>query len=117
MRYRAFEIPEHYSFVDTLGIAPELVENEAACRLTFDDTDGDELVVTLDQPGRSAHVLWLHRGIAIMEIFREGAVGVRLTANGTTSALAILFETEDLKGELDVQVAPSFEIRDQLLLR
>jgi len=112
MVYRVFEIPEFHEFVDTLGVGPDFVEGGDAQQLVFPQ-DGEQLTITFDAPGRSVHLRWTRDGSTIVEMFREGAVGVRLAA----SVLTVAFDTDDQRGELQVRTAPSFELRDRLLLR
>lgn len=116
MTYRVFDIPEFHEFVDVLGIGPEPVEGGEAVRLAIDGED-EQLVVTLDPPGRSIHVRWTRGGALMFEAFREGAVGVRLGSVGESSSLAIEFGTDCQRGELQIQVSPTVELRDQLLFR
>lgn len=113
MTYRLFEIPEYHEFVDALGVGPEHLD-DGVLRLDFSSSDED-LVVTLDQPGRSVHVRWLRGSVTVLEFFHEGAVLAGFHSSNEASALVIDFEVDDLRGVLKLQTEPSFTITDKLL--
>ena len=116
MTYRAFELPEYHEFLDALGMAPEPSDDVEAQTLTFDL--GDELiVVTLDVAGRSVHCHWSRGSQLVAEIFREGAVRLSFRPSGNCASLLIDFETDSERGQLEVQVSPTFAVRDRLLFR
>jgi hypothetical protein len=115
MAYRVFEIPDFEEFVDVLGTGPEPVEGDAL-RLNFTRL-GEQLVITLDTSGRSAHIRWTRGEALVVDVYREGAVAVRLTPSGPISLLTVVLDTDDQHGELQVQTNPTFELKDWLLFR
>lgn len=113
MTYRLFDLPDYHVFLDALGVAPEHI-GEGTQRLQF-KVGEDEMVVTLDALGRSVHVRWLRGDREIVRFFREGAVRVAFDSSDGTVSIVIGIETDDLFGELKIQVEPLFAVSDSLL--
>jgi hypothetical protein len=116
MAYRIFEVPEYCQFLDTLGAAPEPIEGEEAQCIKF-EVDDELLAVTFDIPGRSFHCQWSRGSRVLAEIFREGAVQLRVRSAGAARFISVEFETDSERGQLEVQTSPVFTLRDKLLLR
>lgn len=114
MTYRIFEVPEYHEFFDVLGTTPEPVNEYGAGCLTF-KIDNETMEITFDVHGRSVNCRWLRDSAVLAEIFREGAVQLRLGSVGARNYIAIDFETDSEKGFLELQVFPAFRLRDQLL--
>jgi hypothetical protein len=116
MTYRPFEVPEYHEFIDALGVGPEPVQGEEAQSLRF-EADGDLLVITFDVPGRSLHCRWSRGQHVLADIFREGAVALRVRSSGDSAIIGVEFETDSERGQLEVQVTPAIALRDRLLFR
>jgi hypothetical protein len=114
MVYHRFEVPEYHEFLDALGVAPEEKESAGAQTLRF-GKDGEELVVTFDLPGRSFSCQWLRGSQTLVRVEREAAVLLRVRSSAGSAFIDVDFEGEDLRGTLEVQVAPTFSLRDQML--
>jgi len=114
MVYHRFEVPEYHEFLDTLGVAPEEVEGGDAQTLRF-GKDREELIVTFDVPARSFYCRWMRDSQPLVEVEREAAVRLRLRSLAGSAFVDVDFESEDLRGRLEVQVVPSFALRDRML--
>lgn len=114
MTFREFVLPEYHEFVDSLGVGPEPVEGEEAQSLKF-ELGVEVLMITFDPPGRSVHCRWSRGGSQLVEIFREGATRLQLSDLGEVKTIEVEFETDTLKGQLQLQVSPSLALRDRLL--
>ena len=116
MTYRPFEVPEYHEFIDALGVGPEPVQGEEAQSLRF-EVSGDLLVISFDVPGRSLRCRWSRGQHVLVDIFREGAVALRVRSSGESAIIGVEFETDSERGQLEVQVTPAIALRDRLLFR
>jgi hypothetical protein len=116
LSYRIFEVPDYHEFLDVLGVFPEPVDEHGAGRLAFEIGD-ETLEMTYDILGRSINCRWSRDSMILAEIFREGAVKLRLGSAGPRNYIAIDFATDSQAGFLEIQLLPSFRFRDKLLLQ
>jgi hypothetical protein len=116
MTYRQFEVPEYHDFIDLLGVGPDLIEGGEAQAIQF-QCDDEIMVVTFDVPGQSIHCRWTKNARLLLEVEREGAIQLRLRSQVPSAFIDVDFETDDMRGQLEVQVLPAFAIRDGLLFR
>ncbi len=114
MPYKPFEVPEYHEFFDALGVGPEPIEGEDAHVLHF-ELDSEVMALTFDIPGRSVNCKWSSGPRVFVDVFREAAARIRVRSSATSTVIVVDFESDDLRGKLEVQVSPSFALNDQLL--
>ena len=113
MTNREFTVPGDDEFADHLGVRPQPGDETGVSVLWLEGTAGPSAEVVLDVLRRSVLVRLSDRGINIVEVYREGAVSVRLSR--TPPELAIDFETDDTKGSLRISVSPGVSIAEAVL--
>jgi hypothetical protein len=106
-----FVVPSQVELVSEFGVESAPVANESHVRRFVVEFDG-VLAVTYDVPARSVRIQWAQQGAVRADIVREGAT--RLSVG--SGAVTVAFRTEELRGELAVQVYPVVAIRDVMLL-
>ncbi|MGF6889160.1 hypothetical protein ABIA39_008554 [Nocardia sp. GAS34] len=118
---REFVVPDDAEFVQELGIELGVermgvgLRDEAVRMLAIDLADDDRVVFSFDVVGRSVRFRRLKGEMAVMDIFREGATRLSIGWSGETRCLAIEFETDSLRGQLEIKVGTCVEILDRML--
>jgi hypothetical protein len=117
MEYRQFVVPSDEELVDTLGFSPEVVEGESTVRsLGLTSTIGDKVLLSYDVLGRSFRI-HISSGDALrLDLLRESATHLSVSAEGRDIRVRVAFEAADLMGELDVLIADKIVVQDRLLM-
>jgi hypothetical protein len=114
--FRAFVVPADRVFVEEFGVAPVAVE-DAETASQFEVAVGEDVLdFTYDVLGRSIRCLWSRGDTLLLDIFREGATHLMVYTTPGETHLRTEFETDSLRGYLDIQVFPTLGFEDSLLL-
>jgi hypothetical protein len=116
MTYRQFVVPSGQDIIEALGVEPTMVAGTETAQRFEVTIDGDTLDFTYDVHGRSIQCLWSRGETLLVEVFREGATHFTVYSAEGETHLRIEFETDSLRGLLNVRVFPSIQIADSLLL-
>ncbi len=116
MTYRQFVVPADQEILETLGVEPAAVpDTETAQRFEL-AIEGDTLDFTYDVHGRSVRCRLSRGDSTLVDVFREGATHFTVYSAQRETHLRIEFETDCLRGLLDVRVFPGIKVEDSLLL-
>ena len=116
MTYRQFVVPADQEILESLGVEPTAVPDTETARRFELAIDGDVLDFTYDVHGRSIRCRWSRGDSTLVDVFREGATHFTVYSARQETHLRIEFETDSLRGLLDVRVFPGVQIEDSLLL-
>lgn len=117
MEYRQFVVPSDAELVDTLGVSPEMVEDEPTVRcLRLTSTTGDEVRLSYDVLGRSFRIKISSGNALRLDLLRESATHLAVSAEGSDIRVRVTLEAADLTGELDVLIGNEIVVQDRLLI-
>ncbi len=117
MEYRQFVVPSDAEMLDTLGVSPELVENDPTVRsLRLASASGDDVLISYDVPGRSFRIQVSSGNVMRLDLLRESATHLSVSAEGGAFRVRVMVQSSDLAGELDVLVGSEIVVRDRLLM-
>ncbi|WP_333772789.1 hypothetical protein [Streptomyces sp. IBSBF 3136] len=114
--HREFLAPRDEEVLDAIGQWPDTDESGARV-LGWHSDDGASLVLSYDVLGRSVRVRWTNGGELLLDIFRESATRLAFTSDSSAMNVSVDFHMGESAGALEIQVAPSFSVRDRLLFR
>ncbi len=110
-----FVTPDPQEIVNALGVEPEIT-GETQRTVNLVDVTGEDLTLSYDAVGQSVTVRWCaSSGKAMLNLFREGAILLRVQEGDGETQLVVEFETRDTAGELRVKVFPEVSITETLL--
>ncbi|APB01721.1 hypothetical protein NS506_07702 [Nocardia seriolae] len=117
MTIREFAVPTDRELIDQLGIT---FDDEGPGRYgivrAFDLTanNGDVMKISYDIPGGSFRYRWSQGGQLISDSFREGAVLLKAYFVGEDIAISVTFDTDGLRGSLEITVGDAIKVRDEM---
>lgn len=115
MAYREFVVPPAEEFLRAFGVEPEPAgEEPTILAVRIPGSSGESVELSFDVPGRSVRFRWFRGSDLMLDLFREGAVGLTLDPDG--AGVTVHAETDDLAGDLHITVKPGVSVRDALLL-
>jgi hypothetical protein len=115
--YRELVAPSAQEFLETFGVEPVSSGSESTVRTIDFDVDDQNLVsFSYDAVGRSVRIVWKVDGRVALDLFREGAVLIRLCRDGDRASVEVDSETDSLAGKIEITLAPEVQIKDKLLL-
>lgn len=117
MSYREFVVPSDAEILDTFGVESEPADDAPTTRILHLANGEETLTVTFDILGRSVHFIWSRGATVVLEVYREAATRLSVSSGGGVAELTVTFETDQLAGEITLQVFPSISIHDQLLFQ
>ncbi|MFJ2267433.1 hypothetical protein ACIOHO_13835 [Streptomyces sp. NPDC087849] len=110
-----FVTPDPQEIVNALGVEPEIT-GETQRTVNLVDVTGEDLTLSYDAVGQSVNVRWCTPlGKVKLNLFREGAILLRVQEGGGATQLVVEFETRDTAGELRLQVFPEVSITETSL--
>jgi hypothetical protein len=117
MEYRQFVVPSDAELVDTLGVSPEIVEGEPTVRsLSLTSAIGDKVLLSYDVAGRSFRIQISSGDALRLDLLRESATHLSVSAEGRDIRVRVMLEAADLTGELDVLIGDEIVVQDRLLM-
>ncbi|MFG2628624.1 hypothetical protein [Streptomyces sp. NPDC048473] len=110
-----FVTPDPQEVVNALGVEPEIT-GETQRTVNLVDVTGEDLAFSYDAVGQSVAVRWCApSGKVMLNLFREGAILLRVQEGDGGTQLIVEFETRDTAGELRLQVFPEVSITETSL--
>ncbi|MEV7238767.1 hypothetical protein AB0N06_34065 [Streptomyces sp. NPDC051020] len=110
-----FVTPDPQEIVNALGVEPEIT-GETQRTVNLVDVTGEDLTLSYDAVGQSVTVRWCTpSGKVMLNLFREGAILLRVQEGDGETQLVVEFETRDTSGELRLQVFPEVSITETSL--
>ncbi|WP_406494951.1 hypothetical protein OG936_13960 [Streptomyces sp. NBC_00846] len=110
-----FVTPDPQDVVNALGVEPEIT-GETQRTVNLADVTGEDLTLSYDAVGQSVTVRWCTpSGKVILNLFREGAILLRVQEGDGETKIVVEFETRDTTGELRLQVFPEVSITETSL--
>ncbi|MCM2411182.1 hypothetical protein [Streptomyces sp. RKAG290] len=110
-----FVTPDPQEIVNALGVEPDIT-GETQRTVNLVDVTGEDLTFSYDAVGQSVTVRWCTpSGKVLLNMFREGAILLRVQEGDGETRLVVKFETGDTSGELRVQVFPEVSITETSL--
>jgi hypothetical protein len=117
MEYMEFVVPSDAEMRDAFGVLPEIVEDDPTVRSFRLASDaGDEALFSYDVLGRSFRVQVSSGGVTFVDLLRESATQLRVSAENGVFRVRVMIKSSGLSGELDVSVGPEIVVRDKLLM-
>ncbi|MGI8305880.1 hypothetical protein [Saccharopolyspora hattusasensis] len=107
-------VPADQEFLDQFGESPQRGEEPWIRYVTIPTGDG-ELHVSFDTAESSVRFDWYRGDDLIWHCYREQATTLQIETSEGETRLAATFESEDLKGQLNVRVYPHVGIHDSTL--
>jgi hypothetical protein len=112
--HREFTVPSDDEFAKYLGVTPAPGDETGVSVVSIESAAGASVEVVLDVLRRAVTTRLSHQGRTVVEIYREGAVSVRLSRE--PPELTINFETRDTKGSLKITMPPAAGVAEAVLI-
>ncbi|MFJ2587962.1 hypothetical protein [Streptomyces sp. NPDC087538] len=110
-----FVTPDPQEIINALGVEPEIT-GETQRTVNLAEITGEDLALSYDAVGQSVNLRWCApSGKVMLNLFREGAILLRVQDGGGKTQLVMEFETRDTAGEIRVQVFPEVSIAETSL--
>ncbi|WP_143195092.1 hypothetical protein [Streptomyces sp. CB02488] len=110
-----FVTPDPQEIVNSLGVEPEFA-GETRRTIDLVAVTGEDLKFSYDAVGQSVAVRWCTRsGKVVLNLFREGAILLRVQERDGETQLVVEFETRDTVGELRLKVFPEVSLTETSL--
>ncbi|MCX4640687.1 hypothetical protein OG775_37250 [Streptomyces platensis] len=114
---RNLESPDSDRFTEEFGATVARDATEDVWVIDFKEVTGEDLTFSYSPTDASVRVQLCDDQETLVDIFREGAIQLRIESKRGNSSIVVEFNDGVTSGELIVQIFPRIKITDRMLFR